>query len=593
MSPAGSVRRAPLIGIALIGVGLVVAPFAFAMFERGPEGAVMIDEFEPFMSEERIEGFQGHLDLIDAAVVEGDTEVRAHLAREADLDDAAFDEEFAAFTAFAEAWPTIDADMGDLLTKVGANVGNYHAVAALPPFGLFPWFFVIPGLLVVVFALVGLRSGSRRWATVLAGLGVALVLAPAVFGMFSRAPAGGEMMADFETFMVRERVQTIQGYFGTMSSGEGAIRLGLVPALDAAGLSDAELAEQFPAISSLGDEWTGILGDMTPMIGAMSDNVDNYDAVAALPPFPLFPWFFVVPGVLIAALALVAKRVPPPAADPVSVRPPRLAETPERKSTMSSLFRAPRRRALVPLLALVLLVGACGGDDGGDDGAASDTTAATDTTSAPTETTTTEVASGELVGTFAIDAGACDDTGITSGSYLQMVLPGGSVDAGPWFENPDTACSDTSFTLVEPGADGGLITGDYQPVPDPAFDATGNSLADGVIAPTGFTAIAFSVSSNPTDPQTGTDVPAPTITVNGEELSGSLSAVTASWNNEYFNQGSPKPDGSAPGLTSPVTGTYDATTGEFVLEWSSQIVGGPFNDFTGVWHLEGTFEAAS
>ncbi len=45
--------------------------------------------------------------------------------------------------------------------------------------------------------------------------------------------------------------------------------------------------------------------------------------------------------------------------------------------------------------------------------------------------------------------------------------------------------------------------------------------------------------------------------------------------------------------TSPVTGAYDAETGAFVLEWSSQIVGGPFNDFTGVWPLEGTFEAAS
>ncbi len=71
-----------------------------------------------------------------------------------------------------------------------------------------------------------------------------------------------------------------------------------------------------------------------------------------------------------------------------------------------------------------------------------------------------------------------------------------------------------------------------------------------------------------------------------------MAAVVASWNNEFFNQGSPKPDGSAPGLTAPVHGTYDADTGEFVLEWSSQIVGGPFNDFTGIWHLEGTFKPA-
>ena len=43
----------------------------------------------------------------------------------------------------------------------------------------------------------------------------------------------------------------------------------------------------------------------------MSDNVDNYEAVDALPSFDLFPWFFVIPGVLVAVLALVALRSRP------------------------------------------------------------------------------------------------------------------------------------------------------------------------------------------------------------------------------------------------------------------------------------------
>ena len=30
-----------------------------------------------------------------------------------------------------------------------------------------------------------------------------------------------------------------------------------------------------------------------------------------------------------------------------------------------------------------------------------------------------------------------------------------------------------------------------------------------------------------------------------------------------------------------------------MLEWSSTIVGGPFNNFTGTWHFEGTFEPAT
>ena len=44
------------------------------------------------------------------------------------------------------------------------------------------------------------------------------------------------------------------------------------------------------------------------MIGAMSDNVDNYQAISGLPAFGLFPWFFVLPGLLIAGLALLPLR---------------------------------------------------------------------------------------------------------------------------------------------------------------------------------------------------------------------------------------------------------------------------------------------
>jgi len=59
-------------------------------------------------------------------------------------------------------------------------------------------------------------------------------------------------------------------------------------------------------VATLDTNWVRTLNDMTPMIGAMSDNVANYQAVASLPAFPLFPWFFVIPGVLVAGLAVVA-----------------------------------------------------------------------------------------------------------------------------------------------------------------------------------------------------------------------------------------------------------------------------------------------
>lgn len=193
-----------------------------------------------------------------------------------------------------------------------------------------------------------------------------------------------------------------------------------------------------------------------------------------------------------------------------------------------------------------------------------------------------------LVGTFRLTAGTCSGATPT-GSYFRMVDPGGTVAHGKYFSNPDSTCPDKSFTVQIPGTDQGFITGTYQPSAGKAFDAAGNALAARITRPGSFTAIKFGISTNSTDPQTHKAVPAPSIVDTDGKLSGQITAWSAAWNNLYFNQGSPKPDGSRPGLTTPLTGSYDQTTHAFVLTWASQVVGGPFNGFTGYWHLQGTF----
>lgn len=195
-------------------------------------------------------------------------------------------------------------------------------------------------------------------------------------------------------------------------------------------------------------------------------------------------------------------------------------------------------------------------------------------------------AAGELVGTFRVTPGSC--SGGASGSFFRMILPTGN-QQGPWVDNGDSTCADNTYTLLSPGTDGGLRTGSHQPAPSPGFDDQGNSLAARVIRPVTFFGVKFAASTNPTDLQTGTATPAPVVRVEGGRLVGDLSSFDATWNKQAFNQGSPKPDGSRPGNTTAVTGSYDAASGAYTLTWTSQIVGGPFNNFTGLWHLEGTF----
>ena len=198
-------------------------------------------------------------------------------------------------------------------------------------------------------------------------------------------------------------------------------------------------------------------------------------------------------------------------------------------------------------------------------------------------------AAKSLVGTFELAAGSCSGATPT-GTYFRMIYPGGTIAGGKFFANPDSTCPDQSYTLASPGTAGGLTTTKYQPDPNPAFSAAGDALATSIIEPQTFTAINFSIATNPTDPGTGLPVPAPVIKVKNGRLSGQVEAWSADWNNLHFNQGSPKPGGSKPGLTESVKGTYNAKTHAFVLIWASQVVGGPFNGFTGYWHLQGTFK---
>jgi len=198
--------------------------------------------------------------------------------------------------------------------------------------------------------------------------------------------------------------------------------------------------------------------------------------------------------------------------------------------------------------------------------------------------------SSSLVGTFGVTAAVCTSGAPTSGSYFRMVQSGGTTTAGPFVPNADSTCGDKSYSALAPGTAGGLTTGKYQPDPSPAFDSAGNGLAGAIVTPTKFFGVNFAVSTNATDPQSKTSTKKPVIKVSGKKLSGDLDAVSVAYGNQQFNQGAPKPDGSTPTGTAGPTGTYDAKTGKYTLEWSSAIVGGPFDGFTGIWHLEGTFK---
>lgn len=200
---------------------------------------------------------------------------------------------------------------------------------------------------------------------------------------------------------------------------------------------------------------------------------------------------------------------------------------------------------------------------------------------APSEAASTRT----LNGTFKLAPGRFSD-GKASGTYFRMIT-GKSGGKTKYLDNPDSRSKDKSYTLGRAGKDGGLATGRFQPHPDPPFDGQGNARANKIIQPEPYTAIRFSVATLKQDPQSKKTSAVTSATVSGRKLTVRVPGFTAEWNKQYFNQGAPKPDGSG----SAATGTYDSKTKRFVITWTSRISGGPFNGFSGFWHLEGTFKA--
>jgi hypothetical protein len=191
--------------------------------------------------------------------------------------------------------------------------------------------------------------------------------------------------------------------------------------------------------------------------------------------------------------------------------------------------------------------------------------------------------SRSLDGTFRLTPGSYSG-GRVHGTWFRMIISGNR-RTKRYLPNPDSRSRDKTYTLGRPGSDGGLVTGRFQPHPSPPFDGRGNARANRIIKPSPFTAIDFSVATLKQDPQSKRTVAVTRASVSGRRLTVRVPGMTAEWNRQYFNQGAPKPDGSG----AAATGTYDARTRHFVLTWTSRISGGPFNGYSGLWHLEGTF----
>ena len=183
-------NRNVLWGVLVIGLALVIAPFALSLPSKAAAGERMLNQFEPIMqpsqvqttatyyydvftplrkvvpamSAANVEKFNGYLTGLQTATW---TPEQQKMVQPMGRD-------FASLLALMQANVAIFAKVPagldhyrPLVTTMQKNVDNYQQVNSLPSFRLFTWFFVVPGVLLVLLAGTGLLAGrDLAWPTI-------------------------------------------------------------------------------------------------------------------------------------------------------------------------------------------------------------------------------------------------------------------------------------------------------------------------------------------------------------------------------------------------------------------------------------------
>jgi hypothetical protein len=171
-------------------------------------------------------------------------------------------------------------------------------VAALPSLAAFPWFLAMPGAVLLLLGATALFWPAAwprlRWLVLATGL--LLLVGPLALGLVDAGNAGGRMITAFRTVETQANVTALQNDFSSITIGQSALETEL----------PVKVIARMPAVAELDRRWVTILGDLTPALGTLSDDVADYRAVTALPPFSAFPWLFFIPGALAILVALMA-----------------------------------------------------------------------------------------------------------------------------------------------------------------------------------------------------------------------------------------------------------------------------------------------
>lgn len=333
--------------VLLVGAGMIVAPSIFGMWQRAPRGAQMIKGFSTIMTARNVPVIAGYGRAVlggfgNAPAIVQDAAAhfsggKANVGYQQATDFIRSRPDLGGLAYLQTQMPNLGPPFSSLLSVLNKDQPYFSGMAGLPNFSLFPFFFVIPGLVLAIGAAVYLRrlnsNGGdpvkvRRVARLLAAVGLLLIVAalapmpPGFHSIRTVGPNGAAMLADFQApvgdvnsaqaVMSMATVRQFDGYVATMRVAAKEI----VPAVqDASSAFAGQQITSGQALAFLASDpnlslayrlatgFAPMYAMFHRMLTTMAADMGDYRAVLALPSFRLFPWFFIAPGAIVLFLA--------------------------------------------------------------------------------------------------------------------------------------------------------------------------------------------------------------------------------------------------------------------------------------------------
>jgi len=313
------VQRITAVLAVVAGVGLIVFTLATSLHSRTAAAEEITDAYRGQMSTAGLASTRADYDLIARGRAEFVGEVVPALARQLDLSRTEFDalvkERFPAIPAAVATFPTIDSFVGPFIGKLEANRETFESADSLPGAGLpidsTPWLIAGLGFALALAGAFGLARGTRRSTPAILVLGLLAVIVPLVASVPGKASDAREM-TDIGALVLNKEAATFAAdttdkVYALVAQVTTEMIPGVARRLDTTPEEFTQtLATNFPATANLLQVWPERLSEKAHGIaGRMATYTPDLAKTDKIP-LKALAWVVIVPGAILALLAIIA-----------------------------------------------------------------------------------------------------------------------------------------------------------------------------------------------------------------------------------------------------------------------------------------------